>query len=65
MTHPESATSPGHSLLDLIARTAVVYDWGGRTAQLPDPLTAYLRAHDAVWPRDEHASGHRKRALAR
>ena len=36
------------ALHDLIARTAVVYDWGDRTAQLPDPLTAYLQAHDAV-----------------
>lgn len=36
------------ALHDLIARTAVVYDWGDRPAQLPGPLTAYLRAHDAV-----------------
>jgi uncharacterized RDD family membrane protein YckC len=36
------------ALHDLIARTAVVYDWGDRAARLPDPLTAYLEAHDAV-----------------
>ncbi|MBM7515615.1 RDD family protein [Nocardioides nitrophenolicus] len=36
------------ALHDLIARTAVVYDWGDRQAQLPGPLTAYLRAHDAA-----------------
>jgi uncharacterized RDD family membrane protein YckC len=36
------------ALHDLIARTAVVYDWGDRPAQLPAPLTAYLRAHDAA-----------------
>jgi uncharacterized RDD family membrane protein YckC len=36
------------ALHDLVARTAVVYDWGDRQAQLPGPLTAYLQAHDAV-----------------
>lgn len=36
------------ALHDLIARTAVVYDWGDRPAQLPGPLAAYLRAHDAA-----------------
>ncbi|GAA1526294.1 RDD family protein [Nocardioides humi] len=36
------------ALHDLIARTAVVYDWGDRPAQLPGPLTAYLRARDAA-----------------
>ncbi|TNM47236.1 RDD family protein [Nocardioides albidus] len=36
------------ALHDLIARTAVVYDWGDRPAQLPGPLAAYLRARDAV-----------------
>lgn len=35
------------ALHDLIARTAVVYDWGDRQAQLPAPLTAYLRARGA------------------
>ncbi len=35
------------ALHDLLARTAVVYDWGDRPAQLPGPLAAYLRAHDA------------------
>lgn len=32
------------ALHDLIARTAVVYDWGDRSAQLPGPLAAYLQA---------------------
>lgn len=36
------------ALHDLLARTAVVYDWGDRPAQLPGPLAAYLRAHDAA-----------------
>ncbi|RMI29814.1 RDD family protein [Nocardia stercoris] len=36
------------ALHDLIARTAVVYDWGDRPAQLSAPLTAFLRAHDAA-----------------
>lgn len=35
------------ALHDLLARTAVVYDWGDRPAQLPGPLAAYLRAHEA------------------
>lgn len=34
-------------LHDLIAHTAVVYDWGDRPAQLPAPLSAFLRRHDA------------------
>lgn len=29
-------------LHDLIAGTAVVYDWGGRTAELPGPLSQFL-----------------------
>ncbi|UUW87261.1 RDD family protein [Pimelobacter simplex] len=36
------------ALHDLIAGTAVVYDWGDRPAQMPGPLAAYLRAHDAA-----------------
>ncbi len=35
------------ALHDLIARTAVVYDWGDRPAELPGPLAAYLRAREA------------------
>ena len=35
------------ALHDLLARTAVVYDWGDRQAQLPGPLTAYLQARGA------------------
>jgi uncharacterized RDD family membrane protein YckC len=30
------------ALHDLIAGTAVVYDWGGRAAQLPGPLSEFL-----------------------
>ncbi|TYL45032.1 RDD family protein [Nocardioides sp. BGMRC 2183] len=30
------------ALHDLVARTAVVYDWGDRPAELPAPLSAYL-----------------------
>jgi uncharacterized RDD family membrane protein YckC len=31
---------------DVIAGTAVVYDWGDRSAELPAPLSAYLRRAD-------------------
>lgn len=30
------------ALHDLIAGTAVVYDWGGRVAELPGPLSEFL-----------------------
>lgn len=30
------------ALHDLIAGTAVVYDWGGRAAEIPAPLSAFL-----------------------
>jgi uncharacterized RDD family membrane protein YckC len=30
------------ALHDLIARTAVVYDWGGRDAEVPRPLSEFL-----------------------
>ena len=30
------------ALHDMLARTAVVYDWGERPAKLPAPLTRYL-----------------------
>jgi uncharacterized RDD family membrane protein YckC len=30
------------ALHDVLARTAVVYDWGTRTAELPGPLSAYI-----------------------
>lgn len=36
------------ALHDILARTVVVYDWGDRPAQLPAPLTAYLRDHDSL-----------------
>ncbi len=32
---------------DLVARTVVVYDWGNRDAQVPAPLSDFLRRHDA------------------
>jgi uncharacterized RDD family membrane protein YckC len=31
---------------DAMAGTAVVYDWGGRTASMPAPLTAFLSRHN-------------------
>ena len=33
------------ALHDLAARTAVVYDWGDRPAELPTPLSKWLRDH--------------------
>lgn len=30
------------ALHDLIAKTAVVYDWGTRTAEMPGPLSAFI-----------------------
>jgi len=30
------------ALHDMIAKTAVVYDWGSRTAELPGPLSAFI-----------------------
>jgi uncharacterized RDD family membrane protein YckC len=40
------------SLHDAAADTVVIYDWGGRDAQLPAPLTAFLarREHDQDVP---------------
>ena len=37
------------ALHDLVARTAVVYDWGEREAQVPVPLTRFLERR-AVGP---------------
>ncbi|MFI5694581.1 RDD family protein [Kribbella sp. NPDC051586] len=34
------------ALHDLIAGTAVVYDWGERPAELPGPLSAFLARHE-------------------
>lgn len=34
------------ALHDAAAGTAVVYDWGQRTAEMPAPLTAFLARHD-------------------
>ncbi|MER7251453.1 RDD family protein [Kribbella sp. NPDC000426] len=34
------------ALHDLIAGTAVVYDWGDRPAELPGPLSAFLARHE-------------------
>ncbi len=36
------------SLHDLIAHTAVVYDWGDRSAELPGPLAEFLSRNKAV-----------------
>jgi uncharacterized RDD family membrane protein YckC len=35
---------------DLVARTAVVYDWGDRPAALPAPLTNWLDRRSALGP---------------
>ena len=34
------------ALHDLIAGTAIVYDWGERPAELPGPLSAFLSRHE-------------------
>lgn len=36
------------ALHDVCAGTVVVYDWGDRPAELPAPLTAYLRDHGSI-----------------
>jgi hypothetical protein len=36
------------ALHDLIAGTAVVYDWGSRTAELPGPLSEFLARRAGV-----------------
>lgn len=41
------------ALHDLIARTAVVYDWGSRAAELPGPLSEFLARKAGA----EYASG--------
>jgi uncharacterized RDD family membrane protein YckC len=33
------------ALHDVIARSAVVYDWGDRPAELPGPLTRWIAEH--------------------
>ena len=38
------------ALHDLAAGTAVVYDWGGRPAELPAPITSWLAERGAVAP---------------
>ncbi len=40
LPHPQHRT-----FHDLVARTAVVYDWGDRPAELPGPLSAYVARH--------------------
>jgi uncharacterized RDD family membrane protein YckC len=34
------------ALHDLLAGTTVVYDWGGRPAEMPTPLARWIEAHD-------------------
>lgn len=34
------------ALHDVVAGTAVVYDWGGRPAELPTPISRWLAEHD-------------------
>jgi uncharacterized RDD family membrane protein YckC len=35
---------------DLVAKTAVVYDWGDRPAELPTPLSSFLNRHQVPQP---------------
>jgi uncharacterized RDD family membrane protein YckC len=44
------------ALHDLIAGTAVVYDWGERPAELPGPLSAFLTRHDSLARHDDGGS---------
>ena len=41
------------ALHDLVAGTAVVYDWGGREAEVPVPLTRFLERRDAIRRADQ------------
>lgn len=41
------------ALHDLIAGTAVVYDWGGREAEVPVPLTRFLERREAIRRNDQ------------
>ena len=43
------------ALHDMIAKTAVVYDWGDRAAELPTPLSNYLNRKGALEPGAEEA----------
>jgi len=47
------------ALHDIIAGSAVVYDWGPRTAELPVPISAYLARRAAVdeLPEQEASDG--------
>jgi len=47
------------ALHDLMAGTAVVYDWGGRVAEIPGPLSAFLaRRHaDVAAPTGSRSDG--------
>ena len=40
------------ALHDVLSGAAVVYDWGGRPAQLPAPISRWLRSHGAPTPLD-------------
>jgi len=44
------------SLHDLVAGAAVVYDWGGRPAELPSPISRWLAERGAV-PQDAGTTG--------
>ena len=38
------------ALHDILSGSAVVYDWGGRPAEMPAPISRWLRAHGAPSP---------------
>ncbi|WP_322937845.1 RDD family protein [Nocardioides bizhenqiangii] len=45
---PILTSSRHRALHDVLAGTVVVYDWGDRPAELPAPLTAYLRRRNVA-----------------
>jgi uncharacterized RDD family membrane protein YckC len=47
------------ALHDVVAGSAVVYDWGPRTAELPLPISAYLarKSVDAASPAEDESAG--------
>jgi hypothetical protein len=43
------------ALHDLLAGSSVVYDWGGRPAEMPSPLARWIEVHGD--DRDGHSAG--------
>ena len=46
------------ALHDRVARSTVVYDWGGRPAQLPSPISRWINEHDPGHPDEPDEAGH-------